>query len=199
MTIGREGKPHFPEYEVFIRDVGWGIPFTPSVRCLVECNNDGTQIYRFEDWVDADFNDSVCQTEPLNDFEVEISLISMESGYTHDLVGPDGPVILDVMPGDSAVVEYFVGKTSFGINNRVANMALGRDGNKILLTEYLKLVANVVQPEGDDNFWEQAPEFHPGGIINVLFHGGHAESLVAADIDPTVQEQHDRFWKPDLN
>lgn len=197
--IGRDGKTHFPEYEMFIPGNGWGIPFSPSVRCQVECNSDGSQIYGFEDWIDLDFNDSVCQTEALNDFEVRISMVSMESGLSHDLVGPDGPIIVDMMPGDNVVVEYFVGKTSFGINNRVSNLVLGGNGNKILLAEYLKLVANVVQPEDDDDFWEYVPEFHPGGIVNVLFHDGHVESLRAADIDPTRQDQHDMFWKPNLD
>ena len=196
---GRRGKTYLPEYELFVPGVNLGIPFAPGPRCQVECSDNGTQIYAFEDWIDADFNDTICKTQPINDFEVQITSISMESGLTHDLVGPQGTIIESMLPGDSAVVEYFVGKTSFGVNNRVAHLKVDGDGNKIILAEYLKPIANVVQPGNTDNYWDYAPRFHPGGIVNVLFVGGHVESRLATAIDPTPQDQHDRWWKPNRN
>ncbi len=194
--IGEVEKTTFPEILLYIPHFGYGIPFTDTLRCMIECKEDGNQIYRFEDWIDADFNDNECLTEVLNDFEVRVTSIAKESGLQHDLVGPEGTIIVDLTPGDSAVVPYFVGKTSYGVNNHVATLDLEEDGSKILLTEYMKLVAEVVRPDNNDNFWDNVPNFHPGGIINVLYQGGHVVSRRAESIDPTILEQHDTWWRP---
>ena len=193
---GRESKTFYPEVELFVVNTGFGIAFAEGPRTQIECNSDGSQIYNFEDFTDADFNDHVCSATPLNDFEVEIVSVSKDAAFQHDLRGPSGTIIQDMTPGDSAVIEYFVGKTSFGINNSVRRLDLEDDGSKVLLMEYLKLVCEVVYPDDNDDYWEFVPEFHPGGIVNVLYHGGHVTTVRATDIDPTIQEQHDMFWKP---
>lgn len=194
--IGRDEKPTFPEFELFVVNTGFGIAFTPSIRNQVECLDDGIQIHRFEDSSDADFNDHVCEVDPLNDFEVMISSVQKDAAFQHDLVGPGGVIIPDMTPGDSAIVEVFIGKTSYGINNAVARFDIEEDGPKVLMMEYLKVVAEVVIPEDFDDYWEQVPEFHPGGIVNVLFAGGHVETMRADEIDPTVFDMHERWWRP---
>ena len=62
--------------------------------------------------------------------------------------------------------------------------------------EYLKLVCEVITPDDNDDFHEFVPEFHPGGIVNVLYVGGHVRTVRVDEIDPTVLEQQLEFWKP---
>jgi len=196
--IGRDdAKTFFPDIELLVVDTGFGIPFAPAQRTRIECNDNGTQTYMFEDAFDGDFNDHVCMTEPLSDFEVEITSLSKNAAFQHNLVGAEGTIIEDMTPGDSAIVEFFVGRTSFGINNHVPTLSLDDDdGNKVLLVEYLKIVAEVVRPDNNDDYWDYVASFHPGGIVNVLFHGGHVETRRAEVLDPTIAEQHDMWWKP---
>lgn len=188
---------YLPEIELFVVNTGIGIPFAPGPRVLIE-GTDENRIYRFEDYNDNDFNDHVCSAVPLNDFEVQITSLAKQANFQHDLHGPTGTLITDMMPGDSAIVERFVGKTSYGVNGHVRNLHMSGDNhNKILLIEYKKMIADVVMPDGTDDFYEYIPKFHPGGIVNVLFHGGHVETMRVIDIDPTVLAQHNTFWKPD--
>ena len=58
------------------------------------------------------------------------------------------------------------------------------------------MIADVVRPDGTDDYWEYVPKFHPGDIVNVLHHGGHVDTMRVDEIDPTVLEQHDMWWKP---
>ncbi len=201
--IGRIEKASFPEIELHVVDLNYGISFSEGLRCIVACDEPGdsngigqVQTFRFEDFSDGDYNDHICMSETLNEFEVEITSVSKDAAFQHDLRGPDGTIISDMTPGDSAIIEYFVGRTSFGINNHVGTFDIEEDGSKILLVEYLKLVAEVVQPDDFDDFWDQVPNFHPGGVINVLFQGGHVDTRRTADIDPTIQNQHDQWWLP---
>jgi prepilin-type N-terminal cleavage/methylation domain-containing protein len=194
--IGRTGKTFFPEIALFVVNTGLSIPFAEGPRALVDCHSDGSQTYMFEDFTDADFNDHICSAVPLSDFEVEITSVAKDAAFQHDLVGPQGTIITNMTPGDSAIIQTFIGKTSFGINSRVKDLSLVEDGSKVLLVEYLKLVADVAMPDGDDDYWEQIPSFHPGGIVNVLHHGGHVVTRRAEDIDPTIVQSHDLWWKP---
>ena len=159
------------------------------------------QIYRFEDFTDGDFNDHICSAVPLNDFEIEITSTAKSAAFRHDLRGPGGTLIEDMTPGDSAIIERF-GKSSYGMNSQVRKLNVLDNGNKILLIEYEKLIANVVQSEravisaGTDEFFEHVGQFHPGDLVNVLHHGGHVATFRVDDVDPTVLEQHDMWWKP---
>lgn len=197
--IGREGKLYFPEIALLVVNTGLSIPFAPGPRALIECDDDGIQTYSFEDWVDADYDDHVCTAELLNDFEVEITSISKNAAFQHDLIGPNGTIIEDMTPGDSAVIETFVGRTSYGINSQVPELNLTADGSKILLIEYEKIVADVVLPDGQDDFWDSVGRFHPGGLVNVLYNGGHVLTRRADDIDPTILELHDKWWRPEFD
>lgn len=195
--VGEEEITYFPEIELYVVNTGIGIPFAPGPRCVVE-GDQAKQIYRFEDYNDSDFNDHVCSAVPLSDFEVQITSVSKSAAFQHDLRGPEGTLIENMTPGDSEIIERFIGKTSYGMNAHVGNLNLLDSGDKILLIEYEKLIADVVMPDGTDNFWENVPGFHPGGIINVLHHGGHVNTMVVNDIDPTILEKHDLWWKPNI-
>ena len=109
---GDDGKIYFPELNLYIPNTGLSIPFAPGPRTMIECDDDGLQTYNFEDFTDADFNDHVCTAELLNDFEVLITSVSKSAAFQHDLVGPNGTIIEDMSPPDSAVVATFVGKTA---------------------------------------------------------------------------------------
>lgn len=193
---GRSDKTFYPELELFVVNLGFGIPFADGPRTQIECTED-EQIYNFEDFNDADFDDHQCSAVALSDFEVEITSLQKSAAFQHDLVGPEGTIISDMTPGDSAIVELFLGKTSFGVNNHVKTLSITEDGSKVLLVEYLKTVCEVVRPDDDDDYWEFVPTFHPGGLVNVLHAGGHVKTHRAADIDPTLTEFHDRWWKPE--
>jgi prepilin-type processing-associated H-X9-DG protein len=55
--------------------------------------------------------------------------------------------------------------------------SLSDGGSKVLLIEYEKIIADVVLPDGSDDFWEYVPKYHPGGIVNVLHLGGHVDTM----------------------
>ncbi len=192
---GIPGLPEYSEFEIFVRNTGHGFPFVAGARCKVSGGPE-KQIFRFEDSTDYDYNDQVCTITPLNDFQIRILVLSKESSYTHDLRSPQGTLISNMQKGNSVIADRFSGKTSYGINAHVDRLDLADDGSKILLIEYNKLIADVVLPDGKDNFYEYVPEFHPGGLINVLHAGGHVNSLRVEDIDPTILELNDRWWKP---
>jgi len=192
---GDDGLTYFPEIELYVVNTGVGIPFAPGNRCMVE-GDEAEQIYRFEDSSDGDFNDHVCTAVPLNDFAVEITSTSKSAAFRHDLRGPNGTIIADMRPGDSAILERFVGKSSYGVNGHVRNLNVLDNGIKVLLIEYEKLIADVVAPDGTDDFFEYIPKFHPGNIVNVLHQGGHVDTMRVDDVDPTIIEQHDMWWKP---
>jgi prepilin-type N-terminal cleavage/methylation domain-containing protein len=192
---GNEGPTYLPEIELYVVNTNLSIPFQPGPRCQVEEEQE-VQTYRFEDYTDYDFNDHICDAEALNDFEVRITSIAKSAAFRHDLVGPQGTIIPDMTPGDSAIIERFIGKASYGVNAHVSSLSLMDNGSKILLVEYEKIIADVVLPDGSDDYWEYIPKFHPGDVVNVLFHGGHVDTVRTIDIDPTILEQHDLWWKP---
>ena len=192
---GDSGQTYYPEIELYIVNTGIGISFAPGPRCQVTGEQE-LQTYNFEDYDDSDFNDHTCTAVPLNDYEVRISSTAKSAAFQHDLRGPGGTLISNMTPGDSVVIERFLGNTSYGINGHVHNLNFSDNGGKVLLIEYQKIIADVVMPDGTDDFWEYVPEYHPGGIVNVLFHGGHVRTVVVDDIDPTILAKHDRWWKP---
>ena len=193
---GTQGQTSLPEIALHVRNNGYRIPFAPGPRCKVTEQESHT-IYAFEDWVDNDFNDSVCTVAPVNDFELKITCIDKNAGYTHDLVGPEGVLISNMVPGNSKVLGIYTGKSSYGINAHVRNLSLGLDGYKVLLLEYEKIVANVVRPDGTDDYQLYVPATrHLGGNINVLYLSGSVQTRHINAVDPTIQRQHKLIWKP---
>lgn len=192
---GELGQSYYPDIELFVVNTGIGISFSPGPRCQVTGQQEN-QTYNFEDFDDSDFNDHTCSAVPLNDYEVRITSEAKSAAFQHDLRGPGGTLISNMTPGDSVVIERFLGRTSYGVNAHVNNLYFTANSEKVLLIEYEKIIANVVMPDGTDDFWEYVPEYHPGDIVNVLFHGGHVRTIVVNDIDPHILAKHDRWWKP---
>lgn len=113
--------------------------------------------------------------------------------YKHQLLDPkDESLFLPFLPGNEWWVEG-IDKTSYGINNRVHRFV--GDGNKILLVEYLKPVADVVGTAARD-FWPDQVAPRHAGLLNVLFTDGRVEAFRPGVIDPRIPRQHDNLWRP---
>lgn len=201
----------FPEYG------GHGIPFKEGPRCRIASPSNSTgasagvgapywesktgkyrrfpesYMFEFEDHTDFDWTDMVVLVDPYPDGRVYCQAIAKYAGFTFKLVGPDDEVIFDpFVPGNT----WWAGageKTSYGINSRV--QAFVQDGNRILMVEYAKLIADVVGADAKD-VWSQwvRPRHH--GVLNVLFADGRVEAMLPSAIDPTVTALHDQYWRP---
>jgi len=168
--------------------------------------NPDSYIIEFEDATDFDWSDMVVIVDPYPDGRIHCRAIAKYAAYTFDLIGPDGDVVhSNFRPPHDWWVDS-TERTSYGINNRANRFT--QDGNKILLVEYLKPTANVVQPNQDDftsvDPGEQPPEWTGWGFgrarhlgtLNVLFADGRVESFSPRDIDPQVSDLHDFYWLP---
>ena len=145
-----------------------------------------------EDWSDWDWNDLRILIVPIQPSGFRIRAVDKNAGYSFALRGEDGEIIADPFhTGDEATVEG--GKSSYGINNRV-NM-FQQDGERILLVEYHKHVAQVVG-SGAKDVWSQQVAPRHAGTLNVLFGDGRVETVQPRAIDPTVTRIHDDIWRP---
>ena len=193
---GSQTQTDLPEITLYVRNTGYGIPFEPGARCKVTPREQDT-LYAFEDLTDHDFNDSICTVQSVNDFEIRVACIGKNAGFTHDLVGPEGVLISDLKPPKFVVLPFYTGRSSYGINGHVQNLSMGNDGNKVLLLEYEKTIADVVLPDGKDDYYAYAPQDrHTGGLINVLYLSGAVQAMHVDALDPSVLKTHDRIWKP---
>jgi len=84
--------------------------------------------------------------------------------------------------------------TSYGINSRAGRMS-GGDSHKIVMLDYKLAVANVVGPQGTDD-WNSAHAPRHRGHINILQTDGSVHRKSVDQIDPRVCEIHDRLWRP---
>ena len=78
---------------------------------------------------------------------------------------------------------------SFGLNSRAFRMASG-DSHKIVMLDYKLAVANVVGPQGTDD-WNSAQAPRHRGQLNVLQTEGSVHRRRADQIDHRVCEIHD--------
>ena len=62
--------------------------------------------------------------------KLEFLLSKKNAAFRHDLRGPNGTIIADLTPRNSAVIEHFLGKSSYGINNQVRSLTLEQDSSK---------------------------------------------------------------------
>jgi len=83
---------------------------------------------------------------------------------------------------------------SYGLNNRYPRLQSG-DGQRIVLLDYNATRADVVGPGATDVWTTMAAPRHRGRM-NVLLHDGAVQQYSPAQIDPTVCDLHDRFWRP---
>lgn len=117
-----------------------------------------------------------------------------------DLLGPDGQIVVSSVQrpvtGGTAITYDAPGgsRCSYAINGHVSKMD-PVDGSKVLMVEYRKLSADVVQPDARD-FWPDMVAPRHRNAFNVLFYDGRVETHTLTSIDPRVTRIHDQFWKP---
>jgi len=85
-------------------------------------------------------------------------------------------------------------ESSYGINNAVRDF---QGDASILLVDYNKIVANVVQPEGTD-LWASMSAPRHTGRINTLTGDGRVIAHTRETIDPSIPAVHDGLWLPHL-
>jgi|GEM_PF-896588 len=137
-------------------------------------------------------------------------------GYSYKLLDPDGRVVVDKNGRPCDPFHENNGHkwsfekaevVSYGINSKVHRFV--QDGQKILLVEYCRLVADVVGNSAWDlvsvtpkmrnsphwTGWGGGRARH-GGAMNVLFADGRVESMNPVAINPAVPRIHDEYWRP---
>jgi prepilin-type processing-associated H-X9-DG protein len=157
-------------------------------------------VLEIEDGTDFDWQDLLILVEPTGSVTNAIRLtFTVKTGsFQHQLVINTGQVLNTyIHTGDSA---YFnapvpVAPGSYGVNSAAQLFGVATDTQKILALEYNILVANFVNANPADSWPAQYGARH-NGSLNVLFKDGHVESLVPADIDPTVPQIYQTHWLP---
>lgn len=185
------------------------IPCSPGPHCTVKNGVYGVPPFDllFE-WDDSggDWDDSVFRFEEAAAGSMKITCIENDRGpnaagggsFSSVVIGPDGAIVLSVgpydMPGASGLCRWGgAGRTDYGMNNRAA--AFQGDGNKILVVEYCKMVADVVGPDATD-IWPDGVAPRHLGMLNVLRDDGSVGGSRVDPIDPRVRRLHDELWKP---
>lgn len=170
-------------------------------QCTFKAATPHSYILSIEDGPKDDFNDCVVIIDPYYDGTVQGGY-TWESNHSYwfELRGPDDEVVTDVKgrpcsPFVRGQQWLFLGtgRCSYGMNSAVERFS--RDGNKVLVTEYGKLVVDVVGPTASD-YWPQMVRPRHADAMNVLFADGRVETMRANALDPRIAELHDRYWLP---
>jgi prepilin-type processing-associated H-X9-DG protein len=98
----------------------------------------------------------------------------------------------DLTPGGSPGAKTTV--LSYGLNSRAFRLG-GGDGHKIVALDYKLGVANVVGPQGTDD-WNVVSAPRHRGQINILLLDGSTQRQPLDQLDPRVCDIHDRLWRP---
>lgn len=144
---------------------------------------------------DWDFNDLRLRVEPLGNQVCKITAVERNAGYSFALRGPDGTYLANLFHPPSAVT-VACASSSYGMNNIADRFSTG-DSNRILMVEYESVVAHVTGPDARD-FWDEMVAPRHFEMLNVLFEDGHVAVHAPDDIDPRINEIHDRLWWPAL-
>ena len=98
----------------------------------------------------------------------------------------------ETTPGGSPGAKTAV--LSYGLNSRAFRFS-GGDSHKLVALDYKLGVANVVGPQGSDDFNAASAPRHRSQI-NILLTDGSTQRLRPDMLDPRVCEIHDRLWRP---
>jgi prepilin-type N-terminal cleavage/methylation domain-containing protein len=199
----------FPELDGYFDSVSNGleIPFDPThPRCEFISESSTTYEIKFEDSTDFDW-DFAIKASRQSDGSIQLCKYHPSGTvFWHTILTAAGEEVEGLPgtkrwpPGQSdefACGTVLGGEGSgshYGMNAKAADM-VGNSSNKILLVEYNKLVADVVGTAATDNWGEQAAPRH-AGVMNVLYRDGSVRGATPGQIDPSIPELHDRYWKP---
>ncbi len=191
---------------IFVRNQGYSeyggshdLPFDSNgARCRTSNNVTLTTPdsfgLEFEDAGDFDYNDLRLLVEPRDDGTVRIKAHSKDAGYTFDLKGPEGNIlILDFKPPKEIIIPNT--QTSYGGNSRMHKLGKTDSSKKILLLEYQKLVADVIGPNRLDN-WDLRHAARHTGMLCALYGDGSTTTLNPEEIDPRIRKFHEDYWRP---
>jgi len=173
-------------------------------RCFIV--SEDPYVLGFEDWSDWDWDDLHLRFEPDSNGNIVITCTHLSSSQHFDVWGPDGQIIdgLDDLTwtgagngvGRSGVLHVGnMQQVAFGMNAQAH--LLGPKDRKILMLEYEKLVADVVDVDAAALAdWPDDVADRHAGTLNVLMRDGSVTSVMPETIDPSVTELHDQYWKP---
>ena len=154
---------------------------------------------------DQDYNDLKLTFEPQTTGDLKISVSGQSAGQSFNILGPDGKIVpgFDSIgsgnwSGKADTVKGSAMELSYAMN--VAGHRVPRHEDKILCIEYNKTVANVVtyplNTARDLVTWMALVQPRHAGVCNVLFADGSVRSIQPLTIDPRMQTNHDKFWRP---
>jgi len=139
----------------------------------------------------------VPQEQPNGDKYIEIILWKVDHYGGEKAIFMYDQKVTETLPGKRStriVTAPAETQTSYGINNAVREF---HGDNKILWVDYNKVVANVVQPDGEDLWGAMAAPRH-SGFMNTLMNDGAVKRKSPDEIDPTLPSLHDELWLPKL-
>jgi len=82
----------------------------------------------------------------------------------------------------------------YGMNARASRFS-SSDSHRVLMLDYTKPVADVVEPDPTDA-WPILVAPRHGGAANVLFVDGRVQAKTPAEIDPRDPRLQHKFWRP---
>ncbi|HDZ22747.1 hypothetical protein LCGC14_0451540 [marine sediment metagenome] len=144
---------------------------------------------------DKDYEDIIIRVEERGD-RVDIWAYKGATFHQFDLVAPDGTTYVDIGYQGDAEVYSFRGRAqlSYALSLRVNEIALGTD--KVLALDYENDVCYAgVSPPGEATAWDQAVAPRHLGKLNVVLASGKVILVDPAEIDPTVAENAQRYWR----
>jgi len=187
---------------------------TEAVRIRPPSVPDGYGL-EFEDRGDTDFNDLMVVVEPLDRGGLRVIMVrhGTRASTRFVLMGGHGSPGTGGGPGGGGETgevlaesftegtvwegEAYVAIASYGINNLAGRFNPG-DGQKLLLIEYKKPVADVAGPDATETAeWPDLVAPRHLGTLNVLYHDSHVGVVRPDTIDPRDAGMHDQFWRPE--
>jgi prepilin-type N-terminal cleavage/methylation domain-containing protein/prepilin-type processing-associated H-X9-DG protein len=193
----------------------------PGPHCQVVAGafDSGTYDLLFEWSVSGqDWDDLVLRFEAQGNDQMLVTCLENDRGpgaagggsFSSEVYSPSGELILSIgrwdKPGAEGTYPIENVPADYGMNNLVNRLA--RDGNKILVIEYERPIADVVglQRRHTEVDWEEFKGERHFGTMNVLFADSHVKTARAADINPYhlndatgEYDLHNELWKPSYN
>jgi prepilin-type N-terminal cleavage/methylation domain-containing protein/prepilin-type processing-associated H-X9-DG protein len=150
-------------------------------------------------WV-LDWDDFWFRMEELPDGRTRGTCIRYDSPLHlwFDVISTEGDVMIHLEYGsaEGKTFEYVGGKDQYSYGMNVGVSRFVRDGNKVLVLDYHRKVANVVGVDFLD-YWPETVAPRHKGTCNVLFVDGNTRTMIPEEMDPTIPKINNELWKPD--